>query len=222
LHGYIKTEEAIQLGYSTFTRWLHNENYRLKTPRSWPVDQDQEARKQFQEDLQPLLQRDDLEVWFADESGFLGDPRPRRIWAKKGSKPTTPSTGMHLRESVIGAVCPRSGALSALIVERVNSDVFQVFLDQLAEETRGKRIILVLDNATWHKTQTLTWQNLEPMYLPAYSPDMNPIERLWLVMKARHFTQWYTKEWNVLFDRIFEALKSFMKETQVVQSICHI
>jgi len=220
LHGFIKEQESIKLGYSTLARWLHKQRYVLKVPRPWPVDQDEEARKQFLEQLNPLLERKDLEVWFSDESGFLGDPRPRRVWAKKGSKPTTPSTGLHLRESVIGAVHPHSGALSALIVEYVNSEVFQVFLDQLASETEGRKVILVLDNASWHKTQNLKWHHLEPMYLPPSSPDFNPIERLWSLMKDRFFTQWYTKDRDILFDRVFEALKSFMDQPTIVQSVC--
>jgi len=220
LHGFIKKQESIELGYSTLTRWLHNQRYALKVPRPWPVGQDEEAREKFIAELKPLLDNEDLDVWFSDESGFVGDPRPSRVWAKKGSKLTSPITGQHLRQNVIGAVHPRTGALSALVVEYVNSDVFQVFIDQLASETEGRKVILVMDNASWHKTSTLKWRHITPMYLPPYSPDLNPIERLWLLMKSRFFTQWYTKERDDLFDRVFEALKSFMDQPITVKSLC--
>ena len=42
----------------------------------------------------------------------------------------------------------------------------------------GKRIVLVLDNASWHKTKRMPWEHIEVKYLPPYSPDYNPIEHL--------------------------------------------
>ena len=45
-------------------------------------------------------------------------------------------------------------------------------------ERKGKRLLLVLDNASWHKTKRLDWHHIEPVCLPPYSPDFNPIERL--------------------------------------------
>ncbi len=40
-----------------------------------------------------------------------------------------------------------------------------------------------MDNASWHKRKTTHWHNWQPMYLPPYSPDLNPIERIWLTIK---------------------------------------
>jgi transposase len=51
---------------------------------------------------------------------------------------------------------------------------------------RGKTIYLVLDNASWHKTKKLNWYHIEPLYLPPYSPDFNPIERLWQHLKSNY------------------------------------
>lgn len=42
-----------------------------------------------------------------------------------------------------------------------------------------------MNNAHWHKSKRLPWGDFEPTYLPACSPDINPTERLWLVMKAQ-------------------------------------
>jgi len=220
--GYLREVESIFLGYSTLTRMLHDEKFCLKVPRSWSDKQDPILRSKFRKDMSMLLKDKDIEVWFCDESGFLADPRPRRVWAEKGSKIKTTRTCVHLRESVVGAVCPKSGALSALVVNGVNTDVFQVFLDQLANETKGRNIVLVMDNASWHKATKLSWNHIRPMYLPPYSPDLNPIERLWLVMKNRFFTQWYTRERETLINRVCEALKSFLEASCEVKSICAV
>ena len=222
LWGRLTKAGEIDMGYSTFARLLHNEGYCLKVPRPWPVEQDEELRNTFRADLSELLRKGNREVWFCDVSGFLADPRPRQIWAKKGSKPTTPKTGAHIRESVIAAVCPSSGLLSSLVFNRVDSQVFQVFPDNLAQDTGNRKIVLVLDNASWHKVKSLNWHQIEPLYLPPYSPDLNPIERLWAQMKAGFFTQWYTDNRETLIDRICEAILSFMERPNAVRSICAV
>ncbi len=47
--------------------------------------------------------------------------------------------------------------------------------------------ILIMDNGSWNKRKTTNWHSWQPMYLPPYSPDLNPIERIWLTMKTRWF-----------------------------------
>ncbi|MCB0320336.1 MAG: transposase [Bdellovibrionales bacterium] len=135
-----------------------------------------------------------------------------------------PYDGYHLRQSVIGAVQPQSGILEALAVPHTDTGVFQIFLDQLAKRTEStkKRIVLVLDNASWHHATGLNWHHIEPLYLPAYSPDLNPIERLWLVLKNWFFTNWFTRDPNKLLDRVCEALKSFIESPAQISSICSV
>lgn len=221
IHGYITREWSLQLGYSTLTRAFRRWGFRLKVPRPWPVEQDEEAREAFRTELAQLLENHDREVWFCDETGVLGDPRPRRRWMRKGDRGKVPFSGQHLRSNVVGAVHPQSGEFFALIVSHMDSDMFQVFLDQLAKETSGRSIILVLDNATWHKRKTLKWHHIQPQFLPPYSPDLNPIERLWLVMKARFFSDWIAKQRHQLDDRLQDALRSFIFNQPEVASICH-
>ena len=119
-------------------------------------------------------------------------------------------------------VCPKSGELSALVVDGVDTTVFQVYLDMFAEQTMGRNIVLVLDNASWHKAKALDWKHITPMYLPPYSPDLNPIERLWKVAKDRYFTQWYTKDREELIQRICDALRSFIFEPEIVKKLCAV
>ena len=104
----------------------------------------------------------------------------------------------------------------------VKTDIFQIFLDEVNREIGDRKIIMVLDNATWHKTKKLEWRNIEPFYLPPYSPDYNPIERLWLVLKARYFSDWIAKSQEQLTERVVEALRSFLSAPDQIKSICSI
>jgi transposase len=60
------------------------------------------------------------------------------------------------------------------------------------------------------------------MYLPAYSPDFNPIERLWLRLKADWFWDFIARSPQELTDRLCLALKSFIADRPKTASICAI
>ena len=154
LHGYLKEQLAMELGYRTTVRWLHELNFHLRVPQPWPERQNEAQRKQFLEELRALCNDPKVELWFSDECGVEGDPRPRRRWVQPGKRRTVPYLGDHIRQNVIGAVAPQNGALFRLIVDGVDTDVFQFFLDEMAKavpKKEGVRQILILDNASWHR-----------------------------------------------------------------------
>jgi len=225
LHGFLKEQLAVEFGYRTTIRWLHDLDFHLRVPRPWPERQNQEQRAEFKKQLETLAADPQVELWFADESGIEGDPRPRRRWTQPGKPRTVPYLGDHIRQNVIGAVCPQQGAFFSLVVDSVDTDVFQFFLDELARtipKKEDKRQLLIVDNASWHKAERLDWHHFQPMYLPAYSPDFNPIERLWLRLKADWFWDFIARSPQELTDRLCLALKSFIDDRPKTASICAI
>lgn len=223
LHGWIKEHLQTQLGYSTTVRYLHEQDYKLKVPRPWPLKQDEELREAFCVKLRAWQEDPQTDVWFCDESGFEGDPRPRRTWTKIGKVRLSPYLGEHIRHNVFGAVCPADGRLTTMLFNLCDSESFQVFLDALAQENpavEGRRAIVVLDNASWHKVKRLNWYHFQPEYLPARSPDLNAIERLWLRLKADWFNGWIAKNSRQLQDRLMEALRSMIDQPSILQSQC--
>ena len=225
LHGYLQKQLSLELGYSTAVRWLHELNFHRRVPRPWPERQNEEDRKKFQEQLRTLAEDPEVQLWFGDECGVEGDPRPRRRWVQPGRPRTVPYLGDHLRQNVIGAVAPQSGELFSLIVDGVDTDVFQFFLDEMAKAVprkEGVRQILILDNASWHKSARLNWHHFEPKFLPGYSPDFNPIERLWLRLKADWFWDFIARTPQELSDRLCTALKSFLEDPAKTASNCSL
>lgn len=207
-HGYLCETLDEQVGYSTVVRWLHDQNYRLRVPRPWPDRQDEEKRKAYLVKLVDWLRDEQIELWYSDESGFEGDPRPRKRWVERGSSPTRIKNGDHLRMNVIGAVAPRTGEFTAIEVPECNTAWFQAFLDHLHDTVKFERPknYIILDNASWHKTKSLNWGKLTPIYLPPYSPDFNPIERLWLELKDKWFSDFIARKMEQLTDRLDQAL----------------
>jgi transposase len=223
-HGYLRRELQHEVGYSTLLRWLHDNNFRLKVPQPWPDRQDEAQRRAWLEGLRALLSDPQVELWYSDECGVEGDPRPRRRWAQRGKKARVTRNGDHIRMSVCGAVCPRTGEFYALEFTHSNTDAFQAFLDHANKDLglQRPRNILICDNASWHKTKTLKWGALEPLYLPPYSPDFNPIEKLWLVIKAEWFTDFIAKSREQLIARLDQALLWAMGRRKDNQRTCSI
>ena len=223
IHGWLQQQLALELGYRTTIRYLHELDYNLRVPQRWPERQDEAQRAAFLEQLHLLRQNPAVELWYGDECGVEGDPRPRRRWSARGSRPRMPYLGEHIRANVIGAVCPATGQSFAMIFDGVDTDVFQCYLDHLAETIPpdpAKRRILILDNASWHKAARLRWHHFEVQFLPGYSPDFNPIERLWLRLKADYFSDFIARSPEELTARLCTALNAFMDDTQKVAAQC--
>jgi transposase len=89
--------------------------------------------------------------------------------------------------NVLGMLCPRTGEFFAIEASHSDSDTFQAFLDEASRFIQFQRAkhILIIDEGSWHKRKALNWNGWEPMLLSPYSPDLNMIERIWVVMKSR-------------------------------------
>lgn len=204
---------------------MHELNDHLRVPQPWPERQNEAERKVFLEELRGRCADPKVELWFDDECGVEGDPRPRRRWVQPGRRRTGPYRGDPIRQNVIGAVAPQSGSLFSLIVDGVDTDVSQLFLGEMAKAVPvqpGVRQIFILDNASWHKAARLNGHHFEPKFLPGDSPDFNPIERLWLRLKADWFLDCIARTPQELITRLGEALNSLINQPAKTAALCSI
>lgn len=229
LCGYLKENNQLDLSYRTLHRYIKEQDYVRRIPRPMPEPPDkddwQKKRQACAKALLKMLEHPDNVLYFCDEAGFEGDPRPRQKWVKRGSSPRQPYHGKHVRKSVVAAVQPHSGDFVSLIVPHNDKDVFQAFLDTFAQEVphqENKEIILVLDNASWHKAKGIDWHHIKPFYLSPYSPDFNPIERLWQHIKSHHLAGFTTDEGSILEQKLFDVLRSLLETPKTVQSVCSL
>jgi transposase len=227
LCGWLREEKQLELSYRTLVRYLHEHNYARRIPRRMPEPPDRDnwekQREIFGGELITLLEDPSCDVFFGDEAGFEGDPRPRAKWVKRGSRPTQGYFGGHVRQNVVGAVNATTGQLVSLIVPHCDTQVFQLFLDTMAQETPvlpDRKVLLVLDNASWHKTKSLQWHHIEPVYLPPYSPDFNPIERLWQHLKSHYLAGYITKYGDELNDKLFNSIRALLDRPETIRSVC--
>lgn len=123
-------------------------------------------------------------VFFFDESRFGTHSKIGHGWFKRGSRtPIKVKLGFQ-NFYVYGAVNHLSGEMISLILPHVNAYCLTIFLKEMSHQFPNDQIILVLDGAGWHRAKDLEIpQNIEIVYLPPYSPELNPIERLWQHIK---------------------------------------
>jgi hypothetical protein len=124
-----------------------------------------------------------VEVWAFDEHRLGLKPILRKIWAPRGCRPIANGHHRYQWLYLYGFVRPATGAVVWFIVDGVNTALFSAILAAFAREVgagAGKHIILVLDQAGWHVSEALEVpEGIELMFLPAYSPEIQPAERLW-------------------------------------------
>ena len=85
-----------------------------------------------------------------------------------------------------GAVEPITGQSFFLEMPYLNGCCFQIFLDEFSKIYASSLNVLVLDNGRFHHAKSLQVpDNIVFLFLPPYSPELNPIERLWQDIKAK-------------------------------------
>ncbi len=122
----------------------------------------------------------------------------------------------------MGAVNIKNGQMEALIMPTSNTETFQSYLDYFNNQLNGKPAVMILDNASWHKRGKLSWGNIRPVYLPPYSPTLNPVERLWKVLKDMMPVFNEISNEDELQEIIINNLQTFFYNPNLVKSICGI
>lgn len=142
---------------------------------------------------------------FQDEGrfGLLGTPR--RCWAPQGVRPVV---GARLERKYIyafSAVSPHDGVMDSLVLPWVNAEMMSMFLAEVAQRHPSEFILMVMDQAGWHVAGGLQVPpNMRLVFLPPYSPELNPAEHLWTALRQDCFANHVFKD----LDQVEAALSS--------------
>jgi len=207
LATYLEKVTGIKLSGSQVWRIISKKKYvYLWSKYSLEHKQDPEKRKFFKKQLEEYLRIEKenpnrLQVWFWDESGFSLRVIKRKTWGKKGHRKKVRGDRRKGRVNVMGAIRYSDKKRFVEFLSKSNSNSFykvlKLFYQNLISEwveagnkreyftEKGFKIVIVLDNASFHKKQdyiqkiTTEMPNIHLEYLPEYSPDYNLIELVW-------------------------------------------
>lgn len=137
-------------------------------------------------------------------------PALTRMWAPVGRQPEVPAPGKNRKKVVYGGVDYRTGLLTYTLADTKCGTEFLTFLIVLVTAYAGRKIRLVCDNGRFHTTRAVQqWladhrHQIEVFWLPAYSPSLNLIERLWGHLKRTILA-------NVLYANLDDLVAAFRK-----------
>ena len=148
-----------------------------------------------------------LEIWFQDEARVGQKGGHAYIWAPVGSRPRMVRDNRHVSTYIFGAICPDRAVGAAMIMPYANTEAMNVHLQEIsAEVAPGAHAVLVCDGAGWHqrgKKLSLP-DNITLLSLPAYSPELNPMENVWDYLRQNKLC---TLVWDT-YDDILDACQS--------------
>jgi len=214
----------------TIVRVFRREGLTLLRPRPAPAKGDPEKQQAFLEMLQERIQhagpRD--RYFFFDAASVQRSATVKRMWTEKGKQPEVKTCGGRERVHVLGVLDCTEGRGMFTTTERLNGEGLITFLRKLLEIYPGLALHVLLDNAPAHHAKVVTkfvkkqCGRLELLYLPPYSPRLNPIEKFWEYLRGEVTHNTYYDTFEAFQVEVFEFLRKFKELNQKIFDLCNM
>lgn len=166
---------------------------------------------------------------FEDEFSLSNTATISSTWAPIGKQPEIPckQAGKE-RVTGFGSLNPLTGQLVVNFAPRGNTDTFKKHLKKVLHAYRGMRkIIIYVDNVRFHHANKLkpflaAHPELEIRYLPAYSPDLNPVERVWWYMRKSITHNRYLSSLKERIAKFWRLLSGCLVPNSLLTNLCVI
>ena len=197
---------------TTIYRILKRHKWRKVMPRSRHPKANTQKQKDFEENFPKLVQElektkdpedDRPTLLMAQDEGRFGRiSKPRRAWAPEHVRPQVPSQFVREYVYAYAAVAPEKGKMTFLVLPYSNTEMMNMFLEQVSVEFSEYFIIMQVDQAGWHTSKDLVIpKNIRLIYQPAYSPELNPVEHIWEELRENYF-----------YNRSYKSLDNVMQD----------
>lgn len=125
----------------------------------------------------------------------------------KGVKPICPYHQIFKTTYLFGAFSPINGDSFLLEMPHCNAETFQTYLDEFSKQKPNEFKIIVLDNGAFHKAKELKIpKNIALCFLPPYSPELNPAEKMWAILKRM-----YTNKLHYTLEEVSQFIEDSLK-----------
>lgn len=223
---YVESRFQIGIGRDTGWRLLREAGLTRQTPRPHHAKASKEAQETFKKtlpeivrELRTLNPKSRFSLWFMDEARLGLQPILGRRWSPRGIRPVVRVHPRYQWQYVFAGVNVESGQTSSLILPAVNIEMMQLWLDEFAADLAPDELrLLVLDGAGWHSKTGLKWPvGVLPVWLPPYSPELNPAERLWTLLRKRLANRRFD-DIDDLTEQILVAIKTWIDNPEKLVS----
>jgi transposase len=188
----IGREFGVRLSEVSVGRLLRKLGLSPQRPLYRAYQQNPEAVARWKAETYPQLRAEAAEVgatiYFADEAGVRSDYHAGTTWAPVGRTPVVATTGDRFAVNLVSAVTAKGKLRFGAYEGNLNGSVFIDFCRRLLHDTQGP-VFLVLDGHPVHRSAAVkkfvasTGGRLRLVFLPGYSPELNPGEWVWKHVK---------------------------------------
>lgn len=163
-----------------------------------------------------------LRLFFQDEARIGQKGRVCHIWWRRGERPPGLCDKRFTFAYIFAAVEPGTDNAFALMMPYANTEVMQNFLDRFSETiAEDEHVAMLLDQAGWHGSGDLRVPaNITLVPLPPYSPELNPVERLWLYLKERFLSHRLHEDYDAIVDAACVAWNRLTAEAGRITLLC--
>jgi len=172
-----------------------------------------------------VSQKKNAHILFGDEASFPQWGSLSYTWAPRGKQPVIKTSGSRKGYKVFGLIEYWSGAFFHKAIEaKFTSASYSDFLKDVLTKTR-KHLILIQDGARYHTSKDMQVffnehkERITVFQMPSYSPDYNPIEKLWKKIKGKGTHLTYFENFDALKNKVNEMLGIFEKATHEVLAL---
>jgi len=186
-----------------------------------------EAVEQWLNETYPLIRRlarqKDAQIFFGDEAGVRSDHHAGTTWAKKGKTPVASGAGARVGLNMISVVSAQGEFRFMVVRGRVGAGRFIEFIKRLLHGAQHM-IFLIVDGHPAHKARSVTRfaesvkDRFRLFFLPPYSPELNPDERVWNDLKNNAVGQQAIASPQQLHRAVISHLLSIQKSPERVRS----
>lgn len=163
---------------------------------------------------------------FGDEASFPQWGTLSYTWARKGQQPQVPTSGVRKGYKVFGLIDYFTGRFFYQGQDgRLDTAAYVAFLTRVLQQTTA-RLVLIQDGARYHTSKAAHAffaahaERLTVFQLPSYSPDYNPIEKVWKQVKQADTHLHYFPTFAALTEKVESALLKFAQAPQAILSLC--
>jgi len=224
----ITEQFQIRLSKNTVWRRLRDAGLTYQKPERGYYEIDEATRKKWMRYEVPKIRRAITKhraiLYFQDESNisltaFLG-----KTWSICGQTPKTAVTGKRAGVAATSAISRHGQLLFRLLDKRIASQEVIEFLGQMLKHHRRRHLVVVMDQAPPHTSRkTKAWINNQPrlhvFYLPKYSPDWNPDEKVWNHLKHQELASHQAKNKEELKQLARRKLQSMAKRPALMRGL---
>lgn len=188
---WLKQEHKVEVALSTVYKYLGKCEARLKVPRPSHAKKDAAAAETFKSELAAKLRDLDIQksgavrIWVADEMRYGLQPVTRRVWSLRGTRVVVPVHPRYEWAYCYGALEVAGGGAEFFYSPTVSLECSAHFLCQIGSSDPEATHVVIWDGAGFHQSegQADIPANVRVLKLPAYSPELNPVEKLWDILK---------------------------------------